>query len=83
VVTGSRALSTTYYNTTGKPIFVIVGPGGNINQTITFTVNGVNVYLMSGSGSGIGMPAAVIVPVGASYSCTFSTGALSLWTELR
>lgn len=82
-VTASRALSTTYYNTTGKPIFVIVGPGGNISQTITFTVNGVNVYLMPGSGSGIGMPAAVIVPAGASYSCTFSTGGLSRWTELR
>ena len=82
-VTGSRALSTTYYNTTGKPIFVIVGPAGNINQTITLTVNGISAYSMPGSGSGIGMPAAVIVPAGASYSCTFSTGSLSLWTELR
>ena len=82
-VTASRALSTTYTNSTGRPIFVIVGPAGNINQTITFTVSGVNAYSMPGSGSGIGMPAAVVVPAGATYSCTFSNGSLSLWTELR
>lgn len=82
-VTASRSLSTTYYNTTGRSIFVIVGPAGNVSQAITVTVNGVSAYSMSGSASGIGMPAAVIVPAGASYSCTFSVGSLALWTELR
>jgi hypothetical protein len=82
-VTGSRALSTTYYNTTGKPIFIVVSPAGNVNQTITVTVNGSTAYTQTGSFSGIGIPATVIIPVGASYSCAFSTGALNIWTELR
>jgi hypothetical protein len=82
-VTGSRALSTTYYNTTGKPIFIAVSPAGNVAQTITVTVNGSTAYTQTGSYSGIGIPATVIIPVGASYSCAFSTGALNIWTELR
>ena len=82
-VTGSRALSTTYYNTTGKPIFIAVSPAGNVAQTITVTVNGSTAYTQTGSFSGIGIPATVIIPVGASYSCAFSTGALNIWTELR
>ena len=73
-VTASRALSTTYYNTTGKAIFVSIGcsvTGGPIP-----TVNGVT------SPSAYSYNTAFIVGPGQSYSVT-AGGALQPWMETR
>ena len=83
-VTGSRALSTTYYNTTGKPIQVFVLLSFTAIGTPSITVNGI---LISGHFQGsiaTGVVPAVIVPPGGSYSVTSSgTSTLSAWIELR
>jgi hypothetical protein len=83
VVTGSRAYSTTYYNTTGKPILVSVQPSTGSSETTTFIVNGVTVcnYLSNGTG-GDNPSMQIIVPSGASYSVT-GGGTLRTWSELR
>lgn len=84
-VTGSRAISTTYYNTTGKPISVSASFTTTGAATSLATVNGVVVpgstYTTSGSdGCGIFF----IVPGGGSYSIAGS-GITSVyrWNELR
>lgn len=74
-VSGSRALSTTYYNTTGKPIFVEFGP--NSGSTITVTVNGVGAAFAAGA-----FNVSFIVPVGQSYSIA-SSNPLLRWFETR
>jgi hypothetical protein len=76
-LTGSRALGTTYYNTTGKPIALSENPTTNTAQTIT--INGV--ALTSGAPAQVGQPFFVI-PVGASYSIA-ATATVAYWLELR
>lgn len=82
-VTTSRALGTTYTNTTGKPIMVKV-KSTNANSTeVTFTVNGVVLPRWV-----VNTPAAayandcIIVPNGQTYSVAMSP-ALTDWFELR
>ena len=86
VVTGSRALTTTYYNTTGKPIMVfaqvdIVTAGNNC----ILNVNGS--AAVSGNANSIAnYPSFVcgLVPAGQSYSITGTgTPTLTMWRELR
>jgi hypothetical protein len=72
VVTGSRAVSTTYYNTTGKPIFVNFQ--GNTGGAVTLTVNGATAAI---GNQIIWAP----IPQGASYS--IAGVALASWQELR
>lgn len=69
---GSRSLSTTYYNTTGKPIIVEVA---STTATITVTVGGV-------STAGSPYTSTFIVPQGASYSVAATAG-LVAWNETR
>lgn len=87
-VSGSRALSTTYYNTTGKPIFVSVVTYAPSNVTayheITLTVNGVisdycRQYFATETGS---LNTQAIVPPGMSYSVA-SGLSIQYWTEWR
>jgi hypothetical protein len=92
VVTGSRVLGTTYYNTTGKPIQVILQlhTGGGAGGYWVATIGGVTV-----PGGGITAPGgdyyggvhSFIVPDGASYSATIvvqaGSPAMSSWVELR
>ena len=91
-VTGSRALSTTYTNSTGRPIFISVdltssGVGGN--KVTNIYVNGNRVatqaaYTTTGNNA---MGACAIVPNGATYSVDASganvTMGLDAWWELR
>ena len=72
-VIGSRALGTTYYNTTGKPI--TVNQTGSLAATNTVTINGVAV--------GSSYTQSVVIPPGASYVVTYGSGAIANWTELR
>lgn len=84
-VTGSRAFSTTYTNTTGKPIMVSVnlynGGGGPLSG-FGLRVDGIligNAY-QPGIANGYAQLTA-IVPSGSNYSCTGTT--LGTWLELR
>lgn len=75
VITGSRAYSTTYYNTTGKPIMVLVTNSTNVG--IGPTINGTSLSnLYYGS-------CLFIVPPGQSYSVSSASGTLFSWVELR
>jgi hypothetical protein len=87
-VTASRAFSTTYTNTTGKPIQIVVSGstgGGSSGGAITITVGGITVYgNWAYSGSVPAASVAAIVPSGVTYSASVS-GSISLvgWAELR
>ena len=92
-VAGSRAMQTTYYNTTNKPITVIVSCFTTTNSIAGFTVsvgglvlswvqvtdnNGANYQAMRNS-------LTFVVQPGASYSADSVTTAVTIgnWTELR
>ena len=73
-VTASRVLGTTYTNSTGKPIMVVIYGGGastfNINGTMMFTTPSGSVYL------------SVIVPNESTYMLS-TGGSFTRWVELR
>jgi hypothetical protein len=72
-LTGSRSASTTYTNSTGKPIQLSVR---NTNA-VTITVNGLALgFLSSAAGSTMN----AIIPNGGTYSYT---GTIDSWFELR
>ena len=72
-LTGSRSASTTYTNSTGKPIQLSVR---NTNAVI-ITVNGLDLGFMS---SAAGSTMNAIIPNGGTYSYT---GTVDRWFELR
>ena len=83
LVTGSRVSGTTYTNSTGKPIMVVVtlaASGGGVS--LSFVISGVTipVFGFSASGGAGFAGGTVIVPDGATYSCT---GTINSWAELR
>ena len=85
-VTGSRAASTTYTNTTGRPIQVMITVNWSDNtDNFNFFVNGVAVLLnMDGGLFGWASPVAVIIPAGSTYSITANYATpIKLWMELR
>jgi hypothetical protein len=82
----SRAIATTYYNTSGKPRLVEVAgiTAAGLNFTISPVVNGVSLsssvtYAVT---AGFVHARVFIVPPGQSYSCTISNATLSSWIEL-
>jgi len=84
----SRAVSTTYTNSTGRPILVSVG--GNISvagAAMNFSIDGVNVAYsgMTYTSSAFVMVNSVLVPNGSTYSVAPGSGTLTLtiWRELR
>ena len=83
-LTGSRALTTTYYNTTGRPIFVNIQVQATTNGTNTLTINGV-VACQTVSQANLGVQVSGVVPPGGSYSADSNQGSKSLisWSELR
>jgi hypothetical protein len=82
-VLGSRALGTTYYNTTGKPIIVVVSGTNGTSYVYTPTVNGLGLSTNGWDGNSR-TNVSFVVPVGASYSVAVSgTGTLNTWRELR
>jgi len=81
-VTGSRAFSTTYTNSTGKPIMVSVNLYNGAGTSIGLTVGGVLVATAYQPGIANGYAQlSAIVPNGTTYSCTGTT--LASWLELR
>lgn len=90
-VSGSRAFSTSYTNSTGKPIVVAIvasqTPGGS---WLGATVDGVGPIPMGTgytSGGTYTVSGTVVIPVGATYSVapqiTAGSVSLSSWYELR
>jgi hypothetical protein len=80
-LTGSRAVNTTYYNTTGKPISVNILIT-NIGTTGGIAVNGVTCSYALNVANNNNLITA-IVPVGASYILTPAAMTFSVWSELR
>jgi len=82
-LTSSRAFSTTYYNTTGRPISVSVNATGTNNTTVALTVNSLTIQSISNAtGGNFGGCVTAIVPPSGSYSAS-GTMSLSSWFELR
>lgn len=84
-VTASRALGTTYYNTTGKPIFLSVALNYNTASTgSSLTINGVLIAKTFDDGTRI-QTLSSIVPPGQSYVVAQTGGTLVIntWAELR
>jgi len=84
----ARALATTYYNTTGKPITcVIVGSSGAGNfGSLSVSINGATAFIFSQSQNSSGTVACsgtFIVPANASYIVTANNIAIGSWNELR
>lgn len=81
-VTGSRAIATTYTNTTGRPIMVALQHSLLAGVTGNFLVAGATVSQFANNGTGgTSYTHNVIVPAGATYSAT--NGSISVWRELR
>lgn len=81
-VTSSRALGTTYTNSTGKPISVMVFVGISNGSAIYGYCNGLNVVTSSQFAGG-GTFITWIVPAGSTYSASGPYSSLSQWVELR
>ena len=86
--TVTRNAGTTYYNTTGKPIYFSVSglwAGPSSSGTIMLVVNGVTVQAQTGTCSGTNNPGGLygIIPPGASYSWTNTGFTASTVTEMN
>ena len=89
-VTGSRAFSTTYYNTTGKPILVMCNTEITSTNSVSMSVsiNGGSALTFAANVPGgaiatTGTSGSFIVPPSASYAVTVSAGTKGFWTEFR
>jgi hypothetical protein len=81
-VTGSRAIGTTYTNSTGKPIQVNVNITLGTFSSASFQVNGLSVFTSSNQlERTLNTTLTSIIPIGATYSVT--SGSLNYWVELR
>lgn len=85
-VTASRALTTTYTNTTGKPIMVNVRVSVNSVATMALAVGGLAIATArNDNASVVSATLSAIVPNNVTYSVTKSgagTGTINLWSEL-
>lgn len=85
-VTASRAAATVYYNTTGRPIMVMVSGTAGVNSIgmLYATVNGVQIGGDGSQGTGsYGSSISFIVPPNGNYRIDLSTQSISNWSELR
>jgi hypothetical protein len=76
----TRAASTTYYNTTGKPITAQVTCANAVSGSFIPVINGIG-FGSATSPSGVGQIVTLLLPPGCSYSWT-GTGSAT-WSELR
>lgn len=82
-VSGSRALSTTYYNTTGRAIQLSVCIFSPTAVVTTLTVNGVSMGAIYASGTGLRGMFCQVIPPGGSYSIAGAGATVVNWLELR
>ena len=85
-VNASRAIGTTYTNSTGKPIIVSLvytNSGGTSVQGLS--INGVSVYAGAVNTAGSSGGFSLVVPNGATYVTITNIGAMTkvVWMELR
>lgn len=82
-VTGSRAVNTTYTNTTGKQIMVLISGNTAVGTKPTFSINGV-AYAKVGTNAGANVlfTLSVIIPALATYILA-TNAAIEQWSELR
>jgi hypothetical protein len=78
----SRALGTTYYNTTGKPIFVGVTRTSTTTDGFGIFINSVQQFVASAATGSSIATMSFIVPPGASYSVNSGVSAVNSWAEL-
>jgi hypothetical protein len=76
----TRAFNTTYTNSTGKPIYVIVSSSNG--YTLTAYVNGVAIGSTSSGNSAVALGMSWIVPNGSTYLLSTSS-TWQGWSELR
>lgn len=87
-VTTSRALATTYTNTTDKPIFIVVTSDPSaISERLILTVDGVIVWNQNidGENSETNIVISGVIPPSSSYNVTTDGNytTISRWVELR
>ena len=83
VVTGSRSMSTTYYNTTGKPIIAVVSFTVRSSNGCSITVDGIQVDGHTETNASPDVVTLIaIIPPGSSYSAA-TADTYNSWTELR
>ena len=86
-VTGSRAIGTTYTNSTGRTIVVIVsGTGGGANGLWAVTINSAVTYFTPSTyTASVWTACEFIVPAGQTYALSNqgSNATLQNWSELR
>jgi hypothetical protein len=85
-LTASRAIGTTYYNTTGKPIYLYITGAANITGYFAMQINGVTVAnSQQAYTNGTFLTLDIIVPPGVSYSAVVGGNSPSIvrWSELR
>jgi len=84
---GSRAIGTTYTNSTGKPIMVYIRCAiSALGNVAVLTINGAVINVGgNASANGYGSTTTGIVPPGQTYSVAAITGggSISEWNELR
>lgn len=93
LVTGSRAYSTTYTNSTSRPILVKVHIAQTIVNQLTAVegrINGVAIHMVQAAGSAAGgqnFMIDLLVPPGATYALVVTNNsggsAIAQWAELR
>lgn len=84
-VTGSRVLGTTYTNNTGRPISISGYVNNSSGGRISIAVGGVVIWNMQAASGVPPMPFSAVIPIGATYAVTLTTGSgtLAIWAELR
>lgn len=82
VIGSTRVSGTTYYNTTGRPILVMVTQTQATAGTLAISVNGIPLPTMQNSLSNAAL-STFIVPPNQRYVVTTTTTALAAWSELR
>jgi uncharacterized membrane protein required for colicin V production len=85
-VIGSRSNGVTYTNSTGRPIQVIAtnnSGSGVLSLTVSPVVNSVSLPYCSINATYSSAYVSFIVPVGQTYSVTFTGAGTQYWSELR
>ena len=82
----TRAIGTTYTNSTGKPIMVAITATCDVASTVQgLVIAGTTIYAAAVAVANTGCGISLLVPDGATYVTTTNSGTLTLvtWRELR
>lgn len=83
-VTASRVVGTTYTNSTGKPIEVVITGTNWVSGAFYIAINGVQRAVKQGSGStGVQASLSIIVPNNSTYAVSVASSTITSWQELR